>query len=408
MKKIIELVNLPDVKTIFDLFDKDQGIYLVGGCIRDKISGKKVEDIDFAVDIEPQEIVQILSNKNIEFYDIGIKYGTVTAIVNSKKYEITSFRKDVETDGRHAKVAYTKDIKADSLRRDFTINALYVNRKGEIFDFHDGLKDLENKELRFIGNAEDRVKEDYLRILRYFRFYSNFPNLNIDAKLSKIFKEESINLSKISKERIWSEFEKIINDSSSFKSLSIMNEFNILSEIFEHLIVTEEYSKLLQIENKISESIDTHLKLSVLLENSEYKIDDFLNQFPISNDDSKKLRSFSNLDLSIRSYLSIKESRAKLYRIGIKEFQHFLILNWIKDPNQKNDLNWHTLHEIAKNFERPNFSFGANDIIRMGIKEGPLVGKILSELEEWWIDNDFIDDEYSIFERLKAICLSYK
>ena len=114
------------------------------------------------------------------------------------------------------------------------------------------------------------------------------------------------------------------------------------------------------------------------------------------------------MDTSIKSYLSVKESRAKLYRLGIEKFQNFVILNWIKDYNQKNDLNWHTLYEVAQNFEQPKFSFGANDIIRMGIEEGPLVGKILSELEEWWIDSDFIDDEYSIFERLKAICLSYK
>ena len=408
MKKIIELVNSPDAKNIFDLFSENQGVYLVGGCIRDFLSGKKVEDIDFAVDIEPKEVVQVLTNKNIEFYDIGINYGTVTAIVNSKKYEITSFREDIETDGRHAKVSYTKDMKADSFRRDFTINAIYASRNGELYDFHDGLKDLENRELRFIGSAEERIKEDYLRILRYFRFYNDFSNLDNNSKLNKIFKEESINLSKISKERIWSELKKIISHTHSLKSLSLMHELNILSSVSEQLLLTQEYSKLLQIEDKINESIDPQLKLSILLENSEYKTDIFLNQFSMSKVDSEKLKSFANLDLSIRSYLSIKESRAKLYRMGITKFQNFLVLNWVKDPNQKNDLNWHTLYEIAKNFERPNFSFGANEIIRMGIKEGPLVGTILSELEEWWIDNDFIDDEYSIFERLKAICLSYK
>ncbi len=408
MKKINELIKLPEVKTIFDLFNNNQGIYLVGGCIRDTLSGKKVTDIDFAVDIDPEEVVRILTNNNIKFYDIGIDYGTVTAVIEEKNYEITSLREDIETDGRHAKVKYTSDIKADSLRRDFTINAIYANRDGELFDFHNGLEDIENRKLKFIGSANDRVEEDYLRILRYFRFYADFSNFDIDADLKKVFKEGSKNFSKISKERIWTELKKIINHNNSFKSLSMMNEANILTEICDDISVTKDYLKISHIENKINKPINDLLKLSILLESSEQKANNFIEQFPISNEEADNLRTFINLDLSIKSYLSIKESRAKLYRLGIKKFQNFVILNWIKDSNQKNDLNWHTLYEVAKNFEQPKFSFSANDIIRMGIEEGPLVGKILSELEEWWIDSDFIDDEYSIFERLKAICLSYK
>ena len=408
MKKVNELIKLPEVKTIFNLFNNNQGIYLVGGCIRDTLSGKEVTDIDFAIDIDPEEVVKTLSNNNIKFYDIGIDYGTVTAVIDSKNYEITSLREDIETDGRHAKVKYTSDIKADSLRRDFTINAIYANRDGELFDFHNGIDDIENRNLKFIGSANDRVKEDYLRILRYFRFYADFSNFEIDANLKKVFKEGSKNFSKISKERIWSELKKIINQNNSFKSLSMMNEANILIEISKDISFIKDYLKISYIENKINKPIDYLLKFSILLESSEYNANNFIEQFPISNEEAENLRTFINLDLSIKSYLSIKESRAKLYRLGIEKFQNFVILNWIKDSNQKNDLNWHTLYEVAKNFQQPKFSFGANDIIRMGIEEGPLVGKILSELEEWWIDSDFIDDEYSIFERLKAICLSYK
>ena len=159
MKKVNELIKLPEVKTIFNLFNNNQGIYLVGGCIRDTLSGKEVTDIDFAIDIDPEEVVKTLSNNNIKFYDIGINYGTVTAVIDSKNYEITSLREDIETDGRHAKVKYTSDIKADSLRRDFTINAIYANRDGELFDFHNGIDDIENRNLKFIGSANDRVKE---------------------------------------------------------------------------------------------------------------------------------------------------------------------------------------------------------------------------------------------------------
>jgi len=244
MKKVNELIKLPEVKTIFNLFNNNQGIYLVGGCIRDTLSGKEVTDIDFAIDIDPEEVVKTLSNNNIKFYDIGINYGTVTAVIDSKNYEITSLREDIETDGRHAKVKYTSDIKADSLRRDFTINAIYANRDGELFDFHNGIDDIENRNLKFIGSANDRVKEDYLRILRYFRFYADFSNFEIDANLKKVFKEGSKNFSKISKERIWTELKKIINQNNSFKSLSMMNEANILIEISKDISFIKDYLKI--------------------------------------------------------------------------------------------------------------------------------------------------------------------
>ena len=407
MKTIAEIICSPEVKVIFDIFDEEYDIYLVGGCIRDVLSGKEVVDIDFAISIEPKEVVRVLLNNNIKYFDIGINYGTVTAVINSINFEITSFREDLETDGRHATVKYTSNIKLDSLRRDFTVNALYVNRDGKIFDFHNGISDIENKQLKFIGSPQERVNEDYLRILRYFRFY-DFLGTNINSKLKEILKKESLNLTKISNERIWSEFKKILDHYNSIHSLSLMKDTDILKAISNDIKLDEEYSNLIKIENKINEKIDNILKLSILLQSTDFKVENFLEYYALSNDEEKKLRSFVNLDLSIRSYLSIRESRSKLYRLGIKNFQNFVILNWIKDPNQKNYLNWHALFEVAKSFERPKFSFAANDIIQMGIQEGPLIGKILNELEEWWIDNDFIEDEYSIFERLKAICLSYK
>lgn len=408
MKTIAEIICSPEVKVIFDIFDEEYDIYLVGGCIRDVLSGKEVVDIDFAISIEPKEVVRVLLNNNIKYFDIGINYGTVTAVINSINFEITSFREDLETDGRHATVKYTSNIKLDSLRRDFTVNALYVNRDGKIFDFHNGISDIENKQLKFIGSPQERVNEDYLRILRYFRFYGDFLGTNINSKLKEILKKESLNLTKISNERIWSEFKKILDHYNSIHSLSLMKDTDILKAISNDIKLDEEYSNLIKIENKINEKIDNILKLSILLQSTDFKVENFLEYYALSNDEEKKLRSFVNLDLSIRSYLSIRESRSKLYRLGIKNFQNFVILNWIKDPNQKNYLNWHALFEVAKSFERPKFSFAANDIIQMGIQEGPLIGKILNELEEWWIDNDFIEDEYSIFERLKAICLSYK
>ena len=321
MKTIAEIICSPEVKVIFDIFDEEYDIYLVGGCIRDVLSGKEVVDIDFAISIEPKEVVRVLLNNNIKYFDIGINYGTVTAVINSINFEITSFREDLETDGRHATVKYTSNIKLDSLRRDFTVNALYVNRDGKIFDFHNGISDIENKQLKFIGSPQERVNEDYLRILRYFRFYGDFLGTNINSKLKEILKKESLNLTKISNERIWSEFKKILDHYNSIHSLSLMKDTDILKAISNDIKLDEEYSNLIKIENKINEKIDNILKLSILLQSTDFKVENFLEYYALSNDEEKKLRSFVNLDLSIRSYLSIRESRSKLYRLGIKNFQ---------------------------------------------------------------------------------------
>ena len=162
------------IEKIFDAIESysDNGeIRYVGGCVRKIINNENVDDIDLATNLTPTEISQALKKKNIKFYDTGITHGTITAIINETKFEITSLRKDVLTDGRHAKVKFSKDWSEDASRRDFTINAIYANINGELFDPFHGKRDLEQGEVNFIGEPEKRIKEDYLRILRYIRFF---------------------------------------------------------------------------------------------------------------------------------------------------------------------------------------------------------------------------------------------
>ena len=189
MNNYSSLISIDEVSQIFEIFEGFQKncIFLVGGCIRDSILQKDVTDIDFATSLNPDETTKLLDQNNIQFVDVGKKYGTVTAIINQKKYEITSFRKDISTDGRHATVTFTNDMKEDAQRRDFTFNALYVDIDGEIFDFYNGQEDLKKGNVNFIGDPNERIKEDYLRILRYFRFFALFENSNIDPDLQKVF-----------------------------------------------------------------------------------------------------------------------------------------------------------------------------------------------------------------------------
>ena len=160
-------------------------IRYVGGCVRKILNSEKVDDIDFAVNLKPSECIKALQANNIKYYETGIEHGTVIAIIGNNKFEITSLRKDISTDGRHAKVEFTNDWLEDASRRDFTINSIYGDIQGNLYDPFDGKKDLKNGKIEFIGNAEQRIKEDYLRILRYIRFFINYSKLDHTEKVKK-------------------------------------------------------------------------------------------------------------------------------------------------------------------------------------------------------------------------------
>jgi len=166
-----------EVKKIFKVieeFSATSEIRYVGGCVRKIINNEVIDDIDLAVNLNPDEVSKILKKNNIKFYKTGIDHGTITAFTNGDKFEITSLRKDIHTDGRHAKVEFSKDWKEDASRRDFTINSIYADIDGNLYDPFEGKKDLQNGKIEFIGDAEKRIQEDYLRILRYIRFFINY------------------------------------------------------------------------------------------------------------------------------------------------------------------------------------------------------------------------------------------
>ncbi len=406
MDQLKKILQLPEVEKIFNAFG-ESSVFLVGGCVRDTLMNKLVTDIDFATPCEPLEVIEILNKSKINYVDIGIKFGTVTAILNDKKYEITSFRKDISTDGRHAEVEFSKEMEADAARRDFTINALYVDKDCRVYDFYNGQEDLKNSILRFIGDPQARIKEDYLRIMRFFRFLASNSTQSLDDDLLTILKAEAPNLSIISKERLWDEFTEILKSESPIAVLKLMQENSIFENISEGLKIEESFESLISIESKIK-YINPILRLSLLFDNNSKKIENFVNNFPLSSKESKALLQLGEMNEKIVSYLSMKEVRFLLYKIGVGNFKNQIVLNWARDVQNKNEVNWRSLYEMANTWERPEFEMKAKDVLGMGIDEGPLVSKILNELEKWWAENDFIDDKFSLIERLKAICQAHK
>ena len=220
--------------------------------------------------------------------------------------------------------------------------------------------------------------------------------------------KEASNLSLISKERIFSEFSKILDHKDPLVSLELMQELGILKYISADIKLSGSFSNLINIEKQLDLKTTLTRRLSILLENSPQKIDSFNSTYNINSETKKYLVNLSNIDQKLVCYLSIREARAKIYKLGVGLFLDQTAISWAKDVNQKNAINWRALFEVGKNFEKPLFPVNAQYVINMGIDEGPLIGKILDELEEWWVDNGFVSDEYSLIERLKAICLSHK
>ena len=410
MSRFSLILEQNDVAQVFDLFETYQknSIFVVGGSIRDALLNREITDIDFATSLKPKTITEILNKENIKFIDVGIDHGTVTAIINERKFEITTFRNDIFTDGRHAQVSFSNSLEEDALRRDFTINAMYLDKGGNLIDPKDGKTDLENRVVRFIGNPDERIKEDYLRILRYFRFLALFGDISPDAEVMKTIKANLDKLSVVSKERQWNELKSILSLNAPNNAISAMSEIGLLDDYFNGTSINDAFVNLIEIESRISLSIDPILRLSTLIENSLDKANTIIKKLPLSKSDSTDLLKLSTLNKKIVSYMSMKEVRYLLYLLGRDGFQKQILVNWAKDTNNKNEVNWRSLYEVAQSWEKPSFALTAKDVINMGISQGPMVGDILKEVEDWWAENDFIDDKFSLIERLKAIVQSKK
>ena len=410
MSRFSLILEQNDVAQVFDLFETYQknSIFVVGGAIRDALLNREITDIDFATPLEPKTITEILNKENIKFIDVGINHGTVTAIINERKFEITTFRNDIFTDGRHAQVSFSNSLEEDALRRDFTINAMYLDKGGNLIDPTDGKKDLENRVVRFIGRPDERIKEDYLRILRYFRFLALFGDISPDAEVMKTISANLDKLSVVSKERQWNELKSILSLNAPNNAISAMSEIGLLDDYFNGIGINDAFVNLIEIESKISFSIDPILRLSTLIENSLDKANTIIKKLPLSKSESTDLLKLCTLNKKVVSYMSMKEVRYLLYLLGRDGFQKQILVTWAKDANNKNEVNWRSLYEVAQSWEKPSFALTAKDVINMGISQGPMVGDILKEVEDWWAENDFIDDKFSLIERLKAIVQSKK
>jgi len=359
----------------------------VGGCVRKHLSNEKVDDIDIATILTTDQVKEKFKDTNLKVIDTGVKHGTVTIVSENHKVELTTLRKDIKTDGRHAEVEYTDNWQQDSERRDFTINAIYMDINGKIYDPQMGTVDLKNRNIKFIGDPQKRIEEDYLRIVRFIRFKIMY-NILVEPTTSDAIKQNLVGIQKISKERILIELFKIL----SLKNFLTINQSSILMEIFSmifpELLYLSRLERLKKIYQYSEENVDILLAVMLIDEKDNHEY--FIYKYNTSNKIKANLEKFNKNLIKIKNDREFFEKNL-IKNVYLNGKNHLIALNLINfSINSKvkiKDFN-KTLNKILK-IKVPVFPIDGETLKQKGMLEGQMLGDVLKTLEKEWINNNF-------------------
>ena len=390
--KFQDLKNNKGVYKIFGAinnYNETSEIRYVGGCVRKILNDEKTDDIDLATNLTPDQVKQCLDKNQIKFFETGIEHGTITAVIDDQNFEITTLRKDVKTDGRHAVVEYTTNWKEDSLRRDFSINSIYSDLDGNLYDPNSGHKDLNVGIIKFIGDPETRIKEDYLRIIRYLRFYTEYSKIDHEINIIKIIKKNIEGLGKISKERQFNELKKILKLDNFLKLFKNKTSCELFSLIFPQLKNFKKLSKLSKPLEKILKNKSLYFVISFLVIDETDNSDYFVYKYNLPNELKDKINFLKNNSLNKDStkIFNKKDLQKIFYYEGKSSTIDLIDFNLLYFKQSKK------LSELKTYFEKldkPEFPIKAQLLINdYGLKEGRELGQKLKNLEMKWIENNF-------------------
>ena len=403
-KSLKVLQNIKEANLIFSYLNdtgKESKVRFVGGCVRKALNGQSIDDIDLATSWEPDEVKQRLTKEGVKVIDTGLIHGTVTAIINKKKFEITTLRKDILPDGRHSKIEFTSSWKDDASRRDFTINAIYADIEGRIFDPFNGITDLKKGIIKFIGCANHRIEEDYLRILRFIRFFTQYSKTSCDQSTIKSINKNINGINKISNERIFSELEKILSIKRFYNLFSFIELKDIILNIFPQFKYSERLKNIQNLDEELLSRFDSCLLLALLLVDKSDNYEYFCHKYKTSNITKDRLKNISKNFENLKSvkFYSEKNIRKKIY-FSNKTYVKDLIVFSICANKKINNQDTKKLINYIHSCEIPKFPISGDYLKKYGYKTGKLLGKKLKSLEEKWIENNFMIDEEEIKKSL--------
>jgi poly(A) polymerase len=352
---------------------------VVGGAVRDAVAGLPASDVDLATPQEPADVVGALDRSGIRSIPTGVAHGTVTALVDGQSFEVTTLRRDVQTDGRHAVVAFTDDWTADAARRDFTINAMSMTRDGRVYDYFGGIADLRRRTIRFVGDPASRIKEDYLRVLRYFRFFARYGEVAPAEEVQVALRDGASRLSRLSAERIWNELKKILSAPDPRAALLLMCQLGILTAV-------------LPPDPGAGNNVAVDLTRVVRLIGFDAPIDPILRLAALSTATAEAVAARLKMSNFDRDRLAaIKGSPRPAPQMSDDDLRRLLAdtacgtlcdRTWIDGEDTQP---WHELRTRLATIPRPVFPLEGRDILSLGSAPGPYIGNVLREVRAWWL-----------------------
>jgi poly(A) polymerase len=394
-------IQAPDTRAVIDALTRDGGqARFVGGCVRDALLGRDVQDIDIATPDPPEAVMRRLERAGIRAIPTGIAHGTVTAVVDGRHFEITTLRRDVETDGRHARVAFTDDWQEDAARRDFTINALSADPDGTLHDPFGGIDDLLAGRVRFVGDPEARIREDVLRLLRFFRFHAWYGQGEPDAAALQACARLASLLPTLSGERVAAEMARLLLALDPASAVASMRDHDILQRILPELSEVERLRVLVLIEDGIGDR-DAIRRMAALLPREAVPALAVATRLRLSNADRDRLVAMAAPPLAVTPPLDERACRRALHRLGAPLFRDLVLLDW---ADTAGDATRHrALLAGAESWTPVALPVKGQDLLDLGVPPGPEVGRLLAEIEQWWEEGDYRATRAACLARLGAL-----
>lgn len=397
----VEWLKRPETRAVLAALNGD-GVETraVGGAVRNALLGLPVTEIDLATTAEPERVIALAGQVGFKAVPTGIDHGTVTIVAEGKPFEVTTLRRDVETFGRHAKVAYTTSWEEDARRRDFTLNALYADRDGNVSDPIGGYGDLQAGRVRFIGEAEARIKEDYLRILRFFRFHAYYGKGPMDAEGLNAAVRMREGLAQLSAERVAGEMRRILVAPDAVAAVEALFDYGLLTGVLGGVPRLVRFERLVAIDEANGLVPNAALRLAALAVFVEEDVARLADRLRLSNAE----RTVLALGVFGADGAQPGEEAAKalLYRLGPDPYRSCLLLAWADADACPDDGEWRNALALPDRWQAPVFPIGGNDVMALGELKGPDIGELLKRLEQDWIESGFALDRDQLLAKASA------